>query len=228
MRRVRGLSGLFIFFIFFSVPSFANDILDYETDAKPFNYKGSFAFTINQRFFEDPRLSYVNGFSKWGAFSFDATAGLYEFSFGLEPILGFGFSKNSSNIPPSLDQFRYSIFTGSLGARYKPWGPEKFFLAPYVQALFDYRYVHVRKSTYNPDSQRLSTGGDLGMQIGAGVIWSFMYGSRRHDLNSTWDLKDFGILSSTRYIPAGFIRHGLGEIDSTGGWDFGAGIFLDW
>ncbi|MBN8555778.1 MAG: hypothetical protein J0L93_10065 [Deltaproteobacteria bacterium] len=238
MRKIILVLTILILSQFFDRSSFlsAKDLVDYAAEMKQPKFKGSLALTFSQRFFDDERLSYVNGFSKWGNFSFDAIFGLYEFDFGLEPLLGFGFIKNTAYLyaldngvmTQSEDKFSYNIYTTSLGARYKPWGPEKFFLMPYVQSLFDYRFVNVRKYTYNATQQKTNNGGDLGFQFGGGLICSFMYGDRRHDLNSTWDLKDFGLITSTRYFLSGLARHGLGEIKDTGGWDFGLGLFLDW
>ncbi|MDB5038328.1 MAG: hypothetical protein JWQ35_1856 [Bacteriovoracaceae bacterium] len=50
----------------------------------------------------------------------------------------------------------------------------------------------------------------------------------RADLKSEMGLKDFCLMSTVRYLPSGFFRKGLGLVDSTGGWDFGLGLFLDW
>jgi hypothetical protein len=47
-------------------------------------------------------------------------------------------------------------------------------------------------------------------------------------MNATWGLKDFGLITSARYLPSGWFRHGLGLIKNSGGWDFGLGLHLNW
>ncbi len=210
-------------------------------------FDGSASFVMSQRFFEDDRLAHVNGFSEWGAFQFDFTFGVYEFDIGLEPIIGLSYIQNSASlyalddngdyilddkgerIESSVDNLSYEFYTASLGLRYKPWSPDFFIFIPYAEVQQTFRYGRVKKVTYALDQQKLNTGVDWGVELGGGIIISFMYDDRlRSNLKSEWDLKDFGLITSTRYLSSGYFRQGLGLIDSTGGWDFGLGLFLDW
>ncbi|MDB5038330.1 MAG: tRNA pseudouridine synthase [Bacteriovoracaceae bacterium] len=72
---VSKLLTIFLFLLLFS----------HSTEAKDFT--GSAAFSVSQRFFDDERLGHVNGFSPWGALQLDVSFGLYEFPFGIEPIV---------------------------------------------------------------------------------------------------------------------------------------------
>lgn len=211
------------------------------------DFSGSASFAVHQRFFDDARLANVNGFSNWGALEIRAVFGIYEFSYGFEPVIGFGFMKNSASlyklddagnyildsngnkIKSELDSLEYQIYTLSYGVRWKAWSPNFFFIIPYGEALQDFRYGRVQKITQAVNQQKVNTGFDLGLELAGGLLVSFMYDqARQNDLRSQWDLKDFALLTSIQYLPGGFFRQGLGLIDTTGGWSFGAGLFMDW
>lgn len=208
--------------------------------------KGSVNILVSQRFFDDDKLGNVNGFSNWGALNFDATFGLYEFPYRIEPYLGVGFIQDTSvlcsqnvdgtcvrdsngNIERSEDRLKYQLFTFSAGVRHRAWDPSFFLVIPYVQAGMTYRYGRVRKETLGVGQQKLNLGGDFGAEIGGGLIFSFFYDrSIENEMEATWDLRDFGLITSVRYLPAGWWKHGLGLLSSTGGWDFGLGLAFDW
>lgn len=210
------------------------------------NFNGSVSVTTHQRFFDDAKLGNVNHFSEWGAIGFDVNVGLLELPYRLEPILGLGFIKNSAALfnlnddgsfalddkghkVESRDKIEYQFFTASVGLREKFWDPKFFFMIPYVQSAMTYRYGRVRKRSFAEGQQKLNVGGDFGAEIGGGLLISFFYDSAtRIEMGGTWDMKDFCLQAQVRYLPAGFGSHGLGLLSSTGGWDFGAGLFMDW
>jgi len=203
-------------------------------------FTGSFSFLASQRFFSDYRLKQVNGFSEYWAPAFDISIGLYEFPFGIKPILGFGYIQNEArqfginqdgSVSNSLsqDSLSYQFYSFSLGARYKPWGPEVFLIEPYVEAQGVYRYGRVHRNTFAVGAQKVNLGGEFGAIAGGGLIFSFMYDRQRaFDMLANYGIKDFGLVTSIRYLPSGWFRHGLGLIGNAGGWDFGAGLFTDW
>lgn len=210
-------------------------------------FEGSLGLSVSQRFFSDEKLANVNGFSNWGALEFDLTVGVYEFSFGLEPLLGFGFIMNSASlyalddngeyilddegrrIESSVDSLEYQLYTLSVGARYKPWTSRFFLLIPYGEFLANVRFGSVEKKTYAVGQQKISRGADLGLTLGGGLLISLFYDQeRRGDMEMLWNLKDFFLVASARYLPSGFGKQGLGVISDTGGWSFGAGLLLDW
>jgi len=207
---------------------------------------GSTSVTVNQRFFSDRKLGNVNGFSSWGALSFDAQFGLYEFPFRVEPYVGVGYMQNSSilcgldatdacartasgEIEASEDHLKYKLFTLSLGVRQRAWDPSFFVVVPYAQVGLTYRYGRVTKITQAEGQQKVNLGGDLGGEFGGGLIFSFFYDREiRAEMETNWGLRDFALMTSVRYLPAGWFRHGLGLLKNTGGWDFGMGLILDW
>ncbi len=206
--------------------------------------KGSFSFVVSQRFFDDEKLSRVNGFSHWGAIQFDATVGLYEFPYRLEPYLGVSYIRNSSilcglddnndcvyengRLAASQDRLNYSIYGGHFGLRHKFWNRDFSIFIPWMQVGGVYRYARVRKLTLNQE-QKLNTGGDFGAEVAGGFLVSFFYDEAiASDMDSTWDMQDFALMTHFRYSPAGWGRHGLGLLESTGGWDLGLGLFMDW
>lgn len=207
---------------------------------------GSVSVIVSQRFFDDSKLGKVNGFGEWGAIEINGNVGLYEFPYHIEPYLGVGFIADTaqlyalnddgsyaldSNGQPqrSEDRLRYQLFNFSLGLRQKFWSPDFFILIPYVQAGGIYRFGRLRKLTAAVDQQKLNLGGDFGAEIGGGFLLSFFYDQEtRNDMETTWGLKDFALMTSVRWLPGGWWRHGLGLLDNTGGWDFGLGLFLDW
>lgn len=207
---------------------------------------GSVSIVVSQRFYDDQKLGNVNGFSNWGALSFDATFGLYEFPYRIEPFLGVGYIQNTAvlcsqeadgschrdangDIEDSLDRLKYQLISFELGVRHRAWDPSFFLVVPYVQGGITYRFGRVRKVTKAEGQQKLNLGGDFGAEVGGGLLVSFFYDdAKKSDMNATWGLKDFALMTSIRYLPAGWFRHGLGLLDNTGGWDFGMGLSLDW
>jgi tRNA pseudouridine38-40 synthase len=210
-------------------------------------FNGSASFTVNQRFFDDERLGEVNEFSQWGAIEFKAKFGLVELPFHLEPIIGFSFIKNSAplyklddngnyildsdgrKIKSPLESLEYQFYTVVAGIRWKAWDPDFFWLIPYAEVGHDFRYGRVRKHTYAVDQQKLNTGFDLGLEFGGGLLISFFLDKKTQQaIEWDWRAKDYALMTSIHYSPDGYYRNGLGRVDSTGGWDFGAGLFLDW
>jgi hypothetical protein len=207
---------------------------------------GSLEVTVSQRFWSDQRLSRVNGFSQWGALSFDAAAGLGEFAYRIEPYVSFGFIRDTANLPllnsdgsylldsngnlqDSADDLRYTFFAAGFGVKQRMWSPTFFRVVPFYKIGMIYRYGSVKKLTEAVDEQLKSSGGDLGLEIGGGVVFSFFDDdSLRSDMGQTWDLQDFGMLLQIRYLPGDWFRHGLGLVAGTSGWDFGLGLALDW
>ncbi len=208
-------------------------------------FSGSASLKVGQRFFDDQKLSHVNGFSEWGAFELNLLLGLHEFPYRIEPLLGFSFIKNSSSLyglnssgglamengSPVLSQDRleYQFYTLSSGARIKAWDSHTFLLIPYSDILGTYRYGRIRKKTYAIGQQKLNVGGDFGAEVTAGVMLSFLTTQKkRYEMESELEMDDFGMSLSASYQPAGWFRHGLGLIDTTGGWSFAGGLYGEW
>ena len=92
-----------------------------------YKYSGSVSFSVSQRFFSDKNFRANDDFSSGESFSFDKfpalqfeiSLGLHEFSFGLEPIVGFSYiTKTSNKIVAangltSEDKFKFSLITAS-------------------------------------------------------------------------------------------------------------------
>jgi hypothetical protein len=201
---------------------------------------------VNQRFWNDQRLSRVNGFSKWGALSFDAAAGVTELSYRIEPYVSVGVIRDTANLPllnsdgsylldtngdlqSSADSLHYTLLSAGVGIKQRMWSPTFFRVVPFYKVGVIYRYGLVKKLTEAVGQQTQSSGGDLGLELGGGVVFSFFYDKAlRSDMTQTWNLQDFGLLLQVRYLPGDWFRHGLGLISGTGGWDFGLGLALDW
>ena len=212
------------------------------TSAKDFS--GSVDVSIRQRFFEEGRLGRVNGFSEWGALEFGVNFGVYEFDMGLEPFVGFSFIQNSAVLyaedasgnlilqdgdpVPTNDRLKYQVYTSRMGTRYKPWKFDFFPVIPFGEAALAYRFCRVNKATFAVGQKKSSNGGDLGFDIGGGVLFSFFTNKvRRAEMYAEWGLSDFGLLISSRYMFSGY-THGLGSLKGLGGYDFGGSIFIDW
>lgn len=209
-------------------------------------HAGSVEVTVSQRFWSDQRLSRVNGFSEWGALSFDATAGLAELPYRIEPYVSFGFIRDTANLPllnsdgsylldsngnlqDSADDLRYTFFAAGFGVKQRMWSPTFFRIVPFYKVGMVYRYGWVKKLTEAVDEQLKSSGGDVGLEVGGGLIFSFFYdASLRSDMAQAWNLQDFGMILQVRYLPGDWFRHGLGLVAGTSGWDFGLGLALDW
>lgn len=205
---------------------------------------GSATFRVNQRFFKDDRFVSGTGstyqFNTWPTLDLEFVGGITEPIRGLEPIFGVSYvQKRSRGLPGipdvngqvSSDKFRYEFLTLSLGLRYKLWEPHQFILIPVVEALMSYRFGRFKKfppSTTAGEKNSI-TGYDFGAILGGGLLLSFLWDQeRKSDLSMNWGVKDFGLLTTLRYLPAGWGKSGLGSFRSSGGWDFGAGLLVDW
>lgn len=207
-------------------------------------FSGSVSFSLNQRFYDDQRLSHINGFSEWINWQFDLRFGVYEFKWGLEPVVGFSYNKNSATlyalddqgnyirdeqgnrIASSVDSLSYEFYTCLLGLR---WQPFSFLLSPYVELDQALRFGRVHKKTYATDQQKVSNGFEWGLAIGGGLVVSFFWDEGlKQEMKGLWELKNFGLLLSSHYFPSSFYREGLGLVESTQGFDAGVGLFLDW
>ncbi len=209
-----------------------------------YSFNGSFAVLVNQKFMDDQNLAYTNGTSKWGNLNVEGIAGLHEFSFGLEPLIGFGLSKNSASVF-SRDTngqyvlkadgmreeafFDYQIYSTMLGFRYAPWKKDFFMVIPYVQIMGVLNYVRYRVTDAAGEIHKLQQGSEFGFHYGAGLLFSFFYDAERQaNMSAEWDLTDFDLMTSIRYTPSGYGKYGLPDLKNTGGWDFGLGLLLDW
>lgn len=206
-------------------------------------FSGSFSISVDQRMFNDSRFGDKNGFSEGFIPSIEAVAGFYEFPYQIEPVMSFGFIKNSAracavladgvtcdpDAPPSEDKFHYQIYTVGSGVRWKAWTPDLFMIIPYAQAQMTYRYARIRKKSSNGDELDKISGGDFGADLLGGIQVSFMYDrARRKEMQREWGVQDFGLSLHARYLPSGWLKHGLGAVSDTGGWSFGAGLVIDW
>ncbi len=208
---------------------------------------GSASVLVSQRFFSDSRLADQNGFSKWGRFQFEGQFSFFDLPYLIEPLVGFGFVQGSADayvvdvqgnrvasadgqyIVSTVDELRYRLLMASTGLRMKAW-PSRFFpMVPYFQVMQSFRWGQLEKKTYALSQVDSITGFDIGSDLGGGVLVSFLErGPVRGDLETDWGIHDFGLLLFARYFFGGQWRQGLGEIESLGGWDFGAGLHLVW
>jgi hypothetical protein len=182
----------------------------------------------------DDNFSDSNQFNEFPALEAHIEVGVYEFSFGLEPILGFSYVSKTSkgliaeNGLKSEDKFRYRFFTVHAGARYKLFEPNTFFIIPVFDLFLTYRYGFFNKIAAVKEGDD-STGGDLGASIGGGIIFSFMIDKRLlYEMQKDYGVKDFGLLITGHFLPAGLFSHGLGSTSTTGGWDGGIALYMDW
>lgn len=207
-------------------------------------FNGSFAVQVNQRNFKDERFGPMNGFKKLKP-EFEIVMGLHEFYPRIEPIFSVGYVRSRATacaveedgfdcLPAdqqvgNQDRFETKLLKFGLGAQWKAWEPDYFPLIPRVSLQANYRHVWLKKETANEGEQNKLNGGDVGLEIGGGFLWSFMYDQkRRSEMESEWGLKDFGLALQAKYLMGGLLKTGLGGIDGTGGWSFGAGLVLDW
>jgi len=203
-----------------------------------FQWNGSFLLSVRQRYFEDSKFGKQNRIEELGTLDIGISGGLFEILPGLEPIFGVSYLwRNGKSLPAvtdvngalSQDKFYFQFVTSSLGLRYKFWSPNLFFIIPFAEAEATYRFGRFKKRTAAVGQKRSVTGGDFGGSLGGGLIFSFMVDAEtRVNMHEQWDLKDFGILVGIRYLPAGIVKHGLAGIKTTGGWDFGGGLYTDW
>lgn len=209
-------------------------------------FDGSLAVSVDQRFFDDERFGNVNGFSQWWAPHFEVQFGVVELPYRIEPILSFGYIQNTATacavasdgetclsspggVVTSEDRFKYQIFSFGGGLRWKAWERDFFWASPFIHAGLVMRYARVRKKTANVDERKLVTGADLGANFTAGVLISFLTDQKKkNQLDSEWNIKDFGLSLHGRYLPAGWWKKGLGTVDNTGGASFGVGLVIDW
>lgn len=229
---------IWIFALFF-LPSYLWAKIDLSDLNNPLGpprpFTGSLTILINQFFIDDERLGNVHNPKQdgvehgWGNLHFDAIFGLAEFKYGIEPLLGIGFMKGSSLVSAGggdFTKYRYGGVNGSVGVRCKPVDQTQFFLQPYVQVLGRYDYLLVKH--YPPADPSSENGGSFGGEVSGGLIFSFFKdASRRHVMQSEWELKDFGVITSTRFIKSGWLTKSAYGIDVSG-WDFGLGLFMDW
>jgi hypothetical protein len=207
-------------------------------------FTGSLAVHVHQRSFKDERLGSMNGFKKLKP-EFEVLMGFHEFYPRIEPIFAVSYTKSNATacaveddgftcLPAdqqtgNQDQFRAKMAKFGLGGQWKAWEPEFFALIPRVSAQLAYRHVWLEKATASSSGVNKINGGDFGVDLGGGFVWSFMYDQKRKaEMSSEWGLKDFGLSVQARYILAGLMKNGLGGISGTGGWSFGAGLLLDW
>jgi hypothetical protein len=197
-------------------------------------FKGSASIAISQHFFTSGNFGAPNRFNAFPAPEVRIEFGVYEFDFGLEPIIGFSYINKTSkkllavNNALSEDKYEFNFFTIYLGARYKFFERNVFFIMPYVDGGLTYRFGRFKKLAAVKDGSD-SSGGDVGGFLGAGAIFSFMKNKTRNfQMKRDWGVKDFGCQLFGRYLPAGLLKHGLGATGTTGGWEFGTGLYIDW
>ncbi|PIR21826.1 MAG: hypothetical protein COV44_11025 [Deltaproteobacteria bacterium CG11_big_fil_rev_8_21_14_0_20_45_16] len=211
-----------------------------------FSFSGSVQLRADQRFYEDSRFGFVNGFSEWWAPQFGFDIGLIDLGWNIEPIVGFEFAKNETTacavesdgitclrqngvVVASEDKFEYQIYGFSSGLRWKAWETEFFPISPFIDTKMQFHYTRIRKLTSNVTEKKLVTGIDWGMELGGGCFFSFFTNQvRRNQMKSEWDLKDFGATASAYFLPGGWFKRGLGAVSGTGGWSFGLGLLGDW
>lgn len=197
-------------------------------------FKGSVALRLSQVFFDDPRVGRVRSGERekadheWGALKADAEFGIYEWSWGIEPVVGVGFIRNSTLVREgsSFATYNYIQANVSGGFRYKFFGPDVFFMQPYIQPMIRYEFLRVRKS--DPSAQPLQRGQSFGGEIATGLMFSFLSDAdQKHQLRNEWDIADMGFLLAARWINTGWFLSPPYGID-TSAWDFGLGLYADW
>ncbi len=195
-------------------------------------YDGSFLFSANQRFMKQSILRNVNGRSPWGAMHYAIDLGFFEWH-GLEPRFGIGLMKDTSRAlgTAGFDRFSYTLIDGRLGLHYKPYTYHTSIVAPYVdfnmimtKALGRWRYA-------SGDSSPKLSGYEIGLKVGGGLFLSFMFDAeRRHDLQTEWEVKDFGLTAGLEYMKGGLGTSGsfYDLVGETSMWSFGLGLLIDW
>lgn len=196
---------------------------------------------MGQRFSKYERLGNKDDFGAVFVPDIALMIGVYEFPYRIEPTIGISYTfkstkdclvDNSGNCIPgsaaSTDRFRYHLLTLSTGVRWQAWSPEFFILSPYVHGAFAYHYIHFKRNSLGAGKRSIN-GGDFGGILEGGLNLSFMFQNRtRIEMNTEWGLKDFGMTFSSKWMPGGLWKQGMGDLLETSGWSFGAGLYSDW
>jgi hypothetical protein len=204
-------------------------------------FSGSANFSVAPRFFEDERLGNKKGFRDGFIPEFLIDFGLTELPYRLEPSVGISYIYNQApnclvnssgdcvGKPQSIDKIRYHLLGVSAGLRWRAWDPEFFILTPFVLLAATYRFIHIRRTSFDTKSKKKILGGDFGGEVQLGILCSFFSNPKiRNEMQEAWELKDFGMSLQARYLPAGLFKHGMADILQTGGFGFGGGLYLEW
>ncbi len=201
---------------------------------------GSMNFSVGQRFFKDERLGNKNGFRDGFVPEFAVDFGVYQLPYGFQPVVGASYIYNnardcavnadgdciSSN---TTDRFKYHLFGGSVGMRWRAWEPDFFLVSPYLLGAFTYNFILIRRNSLGAEVKKRVKGGEFGGELQAGILTSFMYSKdRKVEMEREWEIRDFGLSLFGRYVPRGLFQHGMADIIETGGWGFAAGLYLEW
>jgi len=228
-RKVLSGSGIF-FGLVFGADLFAKDG----------EFNGSAHLSLGERFFKDERLGNKNSFKDGFIPEFSIDFGVYEFPFRLEPMVGISYVMNTAHDcgvdasgncigARSTDKLKYHLLGLSTGMRWTAWREEFFKVIPFVAAAISYHYIHIRRITASTSAKKTINGGDFGGDIQVGLLMTFIYSdTTRKEIFRDWGAKDFGLSLFGRYQPFGLFKHGMAEILSTGGYGFGAGLYVDW
>lgn len=195
--------------------------------------ENSLLFYVQPTILTDKSYTSDNRFRKLGLPEFGFKLGLHQFSFGLEPLVSFGFHTNSSKRQGNV-KYSYQFYNLGFGARQSFWRGDYFPLVPFVEVLGTYRLGRFKTKTYsgNSSSEVTSSGGEIGAELSAGFKASFVHSDRalRSEMDREWSLTDYGLMFYGGYRYSGLLSHGelSDDLGNFSAYIFGGGLYLGW
>jgi len=192
--------------------------------------EGSLFLYVAPRFFENRKLGTSNSFDRFGIPEVGAKVGFFRTSFNMEPVVGFSFQLNSSNTVGNVEA-NYQLYQVMAGVRQYGWNSHFLPIVPYLEILPTYSIALFSRKTSGSATKINNNGGELGAWLGGGFTLSFaaFNPSLRNELESIWNLKDYGVNFQTHYYPGGILRSGsFGSLSTIRSWNLGGGFFINW
>lgn len=199
--------------------------------------KGSLGLYALPRFFLKDNFGKSDKFSKPGLPEFNFHIGLYRFHYETEPFIRLSFLYNVSDrrtiSASSNSKSTYQLYGFSLGVRQYFWHMDFFPLIPFVEtsAIYNVMIFQAKTTTSGTSTKANYRGGELGIDVGGGIDLSLaaLNPSLRNELDSDWNLRDYGLHFQGNYYPSGIFRSGsFGHLGSIKSWKLGGGLYFGW
>lgn len=210
----------------------------FDLEASAPKYQNSFQITASPQFFFKKSLDSSTQFTQPSFPEISLKTGFLKTNFLLEPMIGFSYLKSKSRSAISDTNLslksEFKLYQFELGVRQFLSSIDKFPIAPFVDLFAIYSIMDYKlrsESRENEVSTEKYRGGEFGLQFNAGFqisITSLSDGTRA-DMESTWNLKDFGLEFLASYYPASLLRAGkIKELSDFTSWSLGGGLFVGW